>query len=71
MGDSMTCQNFGQFYGLFLKPVNVGAKTITDGLAHFQRITEKWVILWKCFPWHITYLKNFGFHRIAQIWVIV
>jgi hypothetical protein len=61
----------GWFYGHFCKPVDFGAQTVTDRLAHFHRIAQKQAILWKCFPWHITYLRNFGFHRIAQIWAIL
>ncbi len=53
MGDSMTCHNIahriiaknGRFYGLFWKPVDFGAQTVTDGLARFHRIAQKRAIL--------------------------
>jgi hypothetical protein len=35
----------GQFYGLFWKPVDFGAQTVTDELARFHRIAQKRAIL--------------------------
>jgi hypothetical protein len=35
----------GRFYSRFWKPVDFGTQTVTDGLAHFHRIAQKWAIL--------------------------
>jgi hypothetical protein len=54
----------GRIYGLLWKPVDVGDKTVTDGLARNHRIAQKRAILWKCILWHITHSRNFGFWAI-------
>jgi hypothetical protein len=70
--DSMTSHNFGDhriapkraILCLFLKPVNFGTKKIQKSLR--TAIAPKRAILWKCFWWHKTHLRNFGVHTVES-----